>query len=192
MVNSFCKTENFEHITQVREGVHIVRFSDEVMVEEVYEDYQPTGRYEDTGLTKFTEEIVMGEVTLDKVIAIRKQEIDKYDVSDDVNSFTYNGKQMWFDKVTRTCINYSMEVEKNAGKTETTLYDNEGNAHVLPIDLALGLFAQLELYAKACYNVTQAHKAAVSELTSVEDALAYNIKADYPEKLVIDNPEGGE
>lgn len=148
-------------------------------------DDEPTGEYEDSGLVSYTEEVVVGELTLDKVITIRQQEIDRYDTSDAVNSFVYNGKKMWFDKVTRTCISYSMQVEKENGATTTTLYDNDGIAHTLPIDLALGLFAQLELYAKACYNVTASHKAALNELTSIEDVLDYNIKAGYPLKLVF-------
>lgn len=185
MVNSYCKKEDYQQIVDKQENVHIVRFSKETIMTPIYDGDEPTGEYEDSGLVKYTEEVVTGELTLDKVIAIRQQEVDRYDTSDAVNSFTYNGKKMWFDKVTRTCIAYSMQVEKENGATTTTLYDNDDVAYTLPIDLALGLFAQLELYAKECYNVTADHKATISRLTSIEDVLNYNIKADYPEKLNI-------
>jgi hypothetical protein len=92
---------------------------------------------------------------------------------------------MWFDKITRTCINYSMQVEKESGNETTTLYDNDGIAYELPIDSALNLFAQLELYAKACYNKTAEHRANIENLNSIEELLNYNIKTGYPEKLNI-------
>lgn len=109
--------------------------------------------------------------------------ISAYDSSPEVNDLTVNGKHMWFDKATRASINYSMTVEKDAGETTTTLYDNDDVAYVLPIDTALGMFAQLELYAKACYNVTAAHKAAVMEKETLEDVLAYDYTTGYPQKL---------
>ena len=189
MVNSFCKAEDFQQILNKREGVNIVRFSKETIMEPVMEgegeEMHPTGEYVDSGFVKFTEETILGELTADKVIEARQKEVDAYDQSNAVNSLIVNGKEMWFDKVTRTCINYSIQVEKAAGKTETTLYDNDDMAYVLPIDTAIALFAQLELYAKQCYNVTAAHKAALAELTTVEDVLNYDIKTGYPEKLNI-------
>ena len=190
MVNSYCKKEDYQQIVDKQQNIHIVRFSKEPILTPVLDDEgEPTGEYEDSGLVSFTEELIKGDVTLDKVISIRQQEIDRYDTSDAVNSFIYNGKKMWFDKVTRTCISYSMQVEKESGSTTTTLFDNDDVAYTLPIDLALGLFAQLELYAKACYNVTALHKAAINALTRVEDVLNYNIKTGYPEKLVFDSTE---
>ena len=45
------------------------------------------------------------------------------------------------------------------------------------------MLSALELYALECYNVTAAHKAAVSALESVEDIVAYDYTENYPEKL---------
>ena len=44
----------------------------------------------------------------------------------------------------------------------------------------------LEIYALACYNVTEEHKAAVNALTTIEEVDAYDYTTDYPEKLSFD------
>ena len=42
---------------------------------------------------------------------------------------------------------------------------------------------QLENYAFDCFNVTAAHKKAVSELKSIEEVESYDYKTGYPEML---------
>ena len=39
------------------------------------------------------------------------------------------------------------------------------------------------MYALECFNVTASHKAAVSELTIIEEVEAYDFKAGYPKML---------
>ena len=121
------------------------------------------------------------DIDLAKQMVIAR--ISAYDSSSEVNDLTVNGKHMWFDKATRASISYSMTVEKDAGETTTTLYDNDDVAYVLPIDTALGMFAQLELYAKACFNNTAAHKAAVMAKRTVNTVLSYDFTTGYPQKL---------
>jgi hypothetical protein len=185
IVKSFCKAENFQQITNIKEGVDLVRFTKKPLISEVYEDGEPTGRYEDTGYVTFTEANVKGGVTVDKLIPLRLEELAAYDASEEVNIFYVNGKKMWFDKVTRTCIVYSMQTEKASGATETTLYDNDNVPYVLPIDAAIQMFGALELYAKACYNKTAEHAAEIKALESVQDVLDYDITVGYPEKLTF-------
>ena len=189
MIKSYCKKDDFQPITIIGEGATLIKFSKETIYNPVYEEKDgelvPTGEVEDSGLVGYTEEIVYGELTPDVVRQIRLIELKAYDASPAVNDAIYQGKHMWYDKVTRTCIAYSMQTEKNDGKETTILYDNDDEPHTLPIDLALALFAQLELYAKACYNNTEAHKTALKGLDNVDDLLAYDITAGYPEKLVI-------
>ena len=109
-------------------------------------------------------------------------QITAYDTSDAVNSFTLQGKQMWLPKETRVGLVNSITIEKNAGKEVTGLW-HDGVRYELPVDTALQMLAALELYALECYNVTAAHKAAVSALESVEDIVAYDYTQNYPEKL---------
>ena len=109
-------------------------------------------------------------------------QITAYDTSEAVNSFTLQGKQMWLPKETRVGLVNSITIEKNAGKEVTGLW-HDGVRYELPVDTALQMLAALELYALECYNVTAAHKAAVSALESVEDIVAYDYTTNYPEKL---------
>ena len=109
-------------------------------------------------------------------------QITAYDTSDAVNSFTLQGKQMWLPKETRVGLVNSITIEKNAGKEVTGLW-HDGVRYELPVDTALQMLAALELYALECYNVTAAHKAAVSALESVEDIVTYDYTQNYPEKL---------
>ena len=111
-------------------------------------------------------------------------QITAYDTSEAVNSFTLQGKQMWLPKETRVGLVNSITIEKNAGKEVTGLW-HDGVRYELPVDTALQMLAALELYALECYNVTAAHKAAVSALESVEDIVAYDYTTDYPEKLIF-------
>ena len=123
---------------------------------------------------------------LDNALDVTKEEaieqITEYDQSEDVNSFTLQGKQMWLPKETRVGLVNSVTIEKNAGK-ETTILWFGGEKYELPVDTALQMLSALELYALECYNVTAAHKAAVNALESVEDVVAYDYTQGYPEKL---------
>ena len=123
---------------------------------------------------------------LDNALDVIKEEaieqITEYDQSEDVNSFTLQGKQMWLPKETRVGLVNSITIEKNTGK-ETTILWFGGEKYELPVDTALQMLSALELYALECYNVTAAHKAAVSALESVEDVVAYDYTQGYPEKL---------
>lgn len=115
----------------------------------------------------------------------RKQEvalaITDYDRSASVNSFLLNDVPAWLDKATRVGLVNSLTIEKEAGHETTKLYLN-GTAFIIPVDTALSIMSQLELYAIDCYRVTEAHKAAIAALTSIEDVENYDYKANYPER----------
>ena len=110
--------------------------------------------------------------------------IGQYDTSKAVNSFVLDGKEMWLPKDTRVGLRNSVSVEKDAGRTETTLWYG-GVSYVVPIDMALELLSQLELYALTCYNVTESHKAAIMAMDNVEDVTAYDYKTGYPDRMVV-------
>ena len=113
----------------------------------------------------------------DKIAAI-----DEYDKSISVNSFKFGGKRMWLDKATRVGLMNSVTIEKASGKADTTLWFG-GEPYVIEIDKAIAMLSALEIYALACYNVTEQHKARVSELTDIEAVLAYDYTVGYPDKL---------
>ena len=197
MVKTRIQKTDFQSYVQKNDNVYLLMFSKKDEQNPVYQKdkdgnvvLDENGNpiiigYEDSDYCTVTEEMLYGELSADNVRKIRIKELDSRDSSPEVNEFTYMGKSMWFDKVTRTCIVYSMNTEKAAGRTETELYDNDGQKYILPIDTAIELFGALELYAKACYNQTQAHKDALLALDNVDDILAYDITTGYPPKINI-------
>ena len=130
----------------------------------------------------FIQRVSFLDNTLDVIKEEAIEQITEYDQSEDVNSFTLQGKQMWLPKETRVGLVNSVTIEKNAGKETTVLWFG-GEKYELPVDTALQMLSALELYALECYNVTAAHKAAVNALESVEDVVAYDYTQGYPEKL---------
>ena len=122
----------------------------------------------------------------DNALGVIKEEaieqITEYDQSEDVNSFTLQGKQMWLPKETRVGLVNSITIEKNAGKKTTVLWFG-GEKYELPVDTALQMLSTLELYAVQCYNTTAMHKANVISLESVCDVVNYDYTLHYPEKL---------
>ena len=106
------------------------------------------------------------------------------DVSDHVNEFTLAGKKMWLSKEMRVGLMNSINIEKSAKKTDTVLWF-EGINYTIPIDVALQMLAQLELYALSCYNVTQQHLSEVSGLSTLEELINYDYTRGYPSKLVF-------
>ena len=109
-------------------------------------------------------------------------EIDKNDTSSDVNSFMLNGQRVWLDKATRVGLMNSTSIAKAMGQPTTTLWLGDVKL-VVECDKAIQLLSALEMYALECFNVTAAHKKAVSEMSTVEEVLAYDYTAGYPKIL---------
>lgn len=122
------------------------------------------------------------EFLINKILLTER--IKGYDSSDEVNSFTVQGVQMWLDKNTRAGLQLRFSAEIASGLTTTTLW--YGNLQI-PLDLqtAQQMLYALERYASACYDCTQQHLANVENLTFAEDFINYDYRANYPEKLVF-------
>lgn len=108
--------------------------------------------------------------------------IEKYDSSTAVNAFELNGMQVWLDKATRVGLMNSTTIAKSMGQKTTTLWLGSYQLEV-DCDKAIQLLSALEMYALECFNVTAAHKKAVSSIKSIEDILTYDYTAGYPDKL---------
>lgn len=111
--------------------------------------------------------------------------IEKYDSSSSVNSFLLNGMEVWLDKATRVGLMNSTTIAKSMGQQKTTLWLGSYQLEV-DCDKAIQLLSALEMYALECFNVTAAHKKAVSELDNIEGVLTYDYRAGYPEKLKME------
>lgn len=109
-------------------------------------------------------------------------EIEKHDTSSAVNGFILNGKRVWLDKATRVGLMNSTTIAKAMGQPTTTLWLGDVKL-VVECDKAIQLLSALEMYALECFNVTAAHKKAVSEMQTVEEVLGYDYTAGYPKML---------
>ena len=109
-------------------------------------------------------------------------DIEAYDTSSAVNGFILNGHKVWLDKATRVGLMNSISIAKAMGQPTTTLWLGDAKL-VVECDKAIQLLSALEMYAMECFNVTAAHKAAVEKLQTVEEVLAYDYTAGYPEVL---------
>lgn len=111
-------------------------------------------------------------------------EIEKHDTSPAVNSFMLNRQRVWLDKATRVGLMNSTTIAKAMGQPTTTLWLGDAKL-VVECDKAIQLLSALEMYALECFNVTAAHKKAVSEMQTVEEVLGYDYTAGYPEVLTM-------
>lgn len=122
------------------------------------------------------------EPTIDDYRKRKKEEILRYDSSDEVNAFYMHGERMWLDKATRAGLMLRFQAEQNIGKAETTLWYG-ANQYSLPIGMAMQMLLAIEIYASECYDNTQRHMAAVDALESKDEIEAYDYREGYPEKL---------
>ena len=130
-----------------------------------------------TIISNFTEE------PLSYLQALLLHNIETFDTSPAVNGFLLNGSVEWIDIELRMKLcSRTLPEEKKAGKTSTVLW--LGNKpYELPIETIEQIMHEIEIYAKACLDVTNRHKAKVLTLSDVSAIVAYDYTAGYPEKL---------
>lgn len=112
------------------------------------------------------------------------EKITEWDTSEAVNGFILNGQRVWLDKATRVGLMNSTTIAKGMGQATTTLWLGDVKL-VVECDKAIQLLSALEMYALECFNVTAAHKKAVTEMSTVEEVLGYDYTAGYPEVLTM-------
>lgn len=111
-------------------------------------------------------------------------EIVAYDTSGEVNSFLVDGASMWLDKATRVGLMNSTTIAKNLGQEKVTLWLGSTQL-TLTCDKAINLLSAIEMYAVQCFDTTARHKAAIGNLTNIEEVEKYDITVGYPERLEI-------
>ena len=151
---------------------------------ECYECSMAVSSFDEEEVKNAFDEYIQGieKIKLQQAKQDKLQEIDTYDLSSAVNGFMLNGLLVWLDKATRVGLMNSTTIAKAAGQETTTLWLG-GLKLVVDCDKAIQLLSALEMYALECFNVTASHKAAVNELTTVEDVETYDYKAGYPKML---------
>ena len=123
--------------------------------------------------------------TLGDIIASKVDEINEYDVSENVNSFTLNGESGWIDRNTRVALLHAVDVVEQNGGTEYTVWFNE-KPMTLPTSVIKQFLNSLELYAISAFNVTNRHIMKVRQLQTIEEVENYDYTRGYPEKVVVD------
>ena len=164
---------------------HLAAVLDEKMgAYECYECTVPIGEYDEGEIQKAFVEFSakMDALKLKQAKADKIAEIAAYDTSSSVNGFVLNGLLVWLDKATRVGLMNSTTIAKASGQQTTTLWLG-GAKLVVDCDKAIQLLSALEMYALECFNVTASHKAAVGELTTIDDVESYNYKSGYPKML---------
>lgn len=116
-------------------------------------------------------------------------QIEEYDRSDSVNSFTVilgedNTIEHWLTPDQRANYKNSVDAAKLVGLDELHPVFNSIQL-TLPTQTAEMALAQIQLYADRCYIVTETHKAEVNALDSIEAVDAYDVTVGYPEKLTF-------
>ena len=126
---------------------------------------------------------LLGEEPTEPMRKALLHNIEIYDTSPSVNGFLLNGSVEWIDIELRMKLcSRTLPEEKKAGKTSTVLW--LGNKpYELPIETIEQIMHEIEIYAKACLDVTNSHKAQVLALSDVSALVAYDYTAGYPEKL---------
>ena len=122
------------------------------------------------------------EPTIEDYRREKKNEILRYDSSDEVNAFYMQGKPMWLDKATRAGLMLRFQAEQVMGNESTTLWYG-GEQYEIPLLGAFQMLYALEVYASQSYDNTQRHLANIANLETIEEVEAYDYKEGYPEKL---------
>lgn len=121
---------------------------------------------------------------LERAKVAKVNAIEAYDKSDNVNSFTLGGQKMWLTVEEREQIATQISANEAVGRNTMTRWFG-GHDFTFQLATWKQMLVALEVYAGDALNVTEAHKAAVNALDSVEAVNAYDITVGYPEKLVF-------
>lgn len=169
----YIKNNTIKHrneIVIVKNNKQYICPSEEMLLAEGWAEYKPV-------VSEPTEEDLLQQNQ-----ANLKDVIINYDSSNEINIFYVNQMSMWLDKVTRSGLMLRFQSELAMGKTETSLWYN-GLEFVLPLETAIQMLYEIEVYASACYDNTQRHISEVCKLTDIEAVKMYDYTLGYPDKL---------
>lgn len=124
------------------------------------------------------------EDTAEDLKKIKLQEIINYDKSPNVNTFYVGGIALWLSREERIVIKDRFQREKDAGKEKSRLL-YKGLVLELAPDMGIHLINMVSAYADQCFDVTEAHKSALNDLTTKEEIQSYDYTVGYPEKISI-------
>lgn len=128
--------------------------------------------------------------TLEEAKEMLLAEIDTYDNSPSVNGFMLNGMLIPWSKDDPNSPNVEKRMGLRQNIADKVALGEEyiaiwlkGMSFTMPCAQAEVLMRSIENYAYECFNVTASHKQAVSELTIIEEVIAYDYRTGYPKML---------
>lgn len=128
--------------------------------------------------------------TLEEAKEMLLAEIEAYDTSPSVNGFILNGMLIPWSKDDPNSPNVEKRMglrqniaDKIALGEENIAIWLKGMSFTMPCAQAEVLMRSIENYAYECFNVTASHKQAVSQLTTIEEVIAYDYRTGYPKML---------
>lgn len=128
-------------------------------------------------------EVPVRERTLEDAKQEMLHNIDRYDNSEAVNSFTINNAiTSWFTPTERTNYKNSIDSAKLLGVNELSFYIGD-NLLTVSTEQAEKMLAAIQLYADACFIATKKHKVAVESFDDIALVDTYDYTVGYPEKL---------
>lgn len=128
-------------------------------------------------LEYFTRLTGQGDVVFMKKVL--KFQIMKQDSK--VDSFSFRGKDYWWDKDTRM----GLDRLANSGRNSYEIVFGTDIIELSKQELQ-NILDQLEIYANKCFVATQRHLNAIEELNTPLELVEYNYTLGYPDKIVID------
>lgn len=165
---------------KIIDGKPVVKLRNQIVVRK--DGKQIINPCEETILEDGWKEYVIQEPTIDDYRRKKKNEILRYDSSEEVNQFAVQGKKVWLDKATRAGLLLRFQAEESQGIEDTSLW-YQGMQFPLKVEQAIQMLYAIELYASACYDNTQRHLAEITKLTDKDEIMAYDYTTGYPEKL---------
>lgn len=108
-----------------------------------------------------------------------------FDKSEQINSFSLRGDNIWLDKDLRSSIIDTVTIKIKKGITESSIWYND-KEYVLKCEDILSMLEDVSVYADACNSTTNRHVANIKEMTNVYNIETYNYRLNYPVKLVFE------
>lgn len=136
------------------------------------------------GFTLIPEHQPTQEELLEDARQNKLAELDAYDSSDSVNSFTLNGVPMWLDYQTRQQLRTSIEAYQAQGIENVTKWFG-GVQFTFPTATWLYMLNLIEVYASEALNVTESHRAVINHLNILENIEDYDFTVGYPQKVTL-------
>lgn len=122
-------------------------------------------------------------ISLEDAKAVALAGLYAYDSSEEVNTCSVNGVNLWLDKSSRSL--FRLQAQDSVDDAEFTLYGFDGSQVILTCVQLKGFLSKLESYAMATYGVTRKHEITIKALKNVTAVQSYDFTNGYPEPLVL-------